>query len=31
MPRTGAHTRKLFEILAPRPDGLLAAEALKSG
>jgi restriction system protein len=29
IPRTGVHVRKLFEILAPYPDGLQAAEALK--
>jgi restriction system protein len=29
IPRTGVHVRKLFEILAPHPDGLQAAEALK--
>src|SRR5664279_5705493 len=29
IPRTGAHIRKLFEILSSNPDGLQAAEALK--
>jgi restriction system protein len=29
IPRTGAHIRKLFEILVPCPDGLQGAEALK--
>lgn len=29
IPRTGAHLRKLFEILLAYPDGLQAAEALK--
>ena len=29
IPRTGIHVRKLFEILAPHPDGLQAGEALK--
>jgi restriction system protein len=29
IPRTGAHLRKLFEILLANPDGLQAGEALK--
>jgi hypothetical protein len=29
IPRTGAHLRKLFEILLSYPDGLQAGEALK--
>ncbi len=29
IPRTGAHLRKLFEILLANPEGLQAGEALK--
>jgi len=29
IPRTGAHVRKLFEILLAHPEGLQAGEALK--